>query len=149
MSRYHPNYPRTRKGKESVHHASYPASAYPFGEYHDYRHARPLLLPVENRRHNLGAWALHSVIDTTIGYPIKPHINLARIAMDFMHEIPDTKPRIQQFGDVIDFYQQFSEESPFYQLADQARDLAYHYEQQKFVIEHGGQAWVQAQREAA
>lgn len=149
MSKKHPNYPKVRRGIESVHHGQYPASANNVGEFYDYRHMKPLLIPALNTRHNLGAWALHSVLDHTIGYPIKPHINLARIAIDFMDEIPDTKPRIEQFGDVIDFYDNFAETSLFHGLADQARQLAYHYEQQKFVIEHGGHAWVQAQRRAA
>ena len=143
----HPNYPPVGK-RESVHHAAYPRADY--GDYlaHSlFRHDKSMLLPVLNTRHNYGAYALHTLLDHSIGYPVKPHRTLMREAVGYMQELDRDALRIRQFGQVINFFIEFADESTLPHLADQANDIAHHYAQQMFIIEHGGEAWVQAMRQ--
>lgn len=144
--RDHFNYPPKQRGY-SCHHAAYPYRAY-HGEieHKRYQHNEAMLLPVPNVRHNLGALALHSLIDPKYGSPIKPRRTLMLDAIDFMNSLDRDESRIRRFGQVIGFFMEEADFNSSPLTADQANEIARHYSMQYQIITEGGEAWIRREQ---
>ena len=146
MSRDHYNYPPKQKGY-SCHHVAYPYKAYQgHFEHKLYQHNEALLIPTSNTRHNIGALALHNVIDPVLGPPPKPRHTLMLDAIDYMEALDKSESRIRRLGHVISFFMDEAEWSTSPLTANQANDIANHYTAQYRVITEGGESFIRHQQ---
>lgn len=142
-SRDKTNYPPKKNGM-SCHHVAYTYSTYRGElEHKRYQYNDALLLPVRNDRHNLGRMALHPLLDPVFGPPPKPKHDLMGDCVDFMESLDPNDPRIERFGQVIDFYFDQAETETSDEKAQQAMDIATHYAMQQWIISEGAQTFVE------
>jgi hypothetical protein len=147
MSRGSYNYPPKQKNY-SCHHIAYPYSNYRGElEHTRYQHNQALLIPALNTRHNIGYLTVHSLLDYAYGPPPKPRYMLMADCVDFMESLDRFEPRIDRLGKVIDFYFDEAETSTSSETAQQALDIATHYAMQKWIVEEGGESFVQEQQQ--
>lgn len=141
------NYPEYRKWY-SCHHVAYQYKDYRGElEHKRYQYNTALLISAPNRRHNIGDFALHTLIDPIYGPPPKPRYMLMCDAVDYLESLDQQEPRIDRLGKLIDFYFEEADTSPKTETAQQAMDIATHYAMQKWILEEGGESFVRAQQE--
>ena len=103
MKRDKSNYPPYKQG-HSVHHVAYPYASYTGYEHTYYQNNPSLLIQAPNVRHNVGRYALHTLLDNTIGAPPKPDRYLMNQAIEFMQWQDACESRIKRLGQVIGFF---------------------------------------------
>lgn len=142
------NYPPRQKN-HSVHHAFYQSSWYS-GELEQrrFRNNESVLLSIPNVRHNLGSLAIHSLLDTTIGPPPKPHDEVIKDCVDYMESLDKGEDRFKRFGQVINFFVDLADFSPYPHIADQAHDIYEHLTIQQVIMTQGGEVYMQKLHES-